>query len=181
MSRKWITLGLAFATGVSFGVAGSWTWLEDRANRKYQAWVATRVATEDHVKDIRAKREADPKPFDLPTIKAELKVDKTTLATLVEPYLPRGDFAIITEEEFDNRGDNDLDKITIERFETRAILEDEDFRDDLQYQLVMDGETVLDWKDILTPDVIESLKGKDGIHLRNDRKGEVYYVTWGQP
>jgi hypothetical protein len=178
MNSRWTLIGVSMATGVAIGVAASWTWLEDRSNRKYQAWVATRVATEDHVAAMRVKREVATEPLDQPTplqeLKQELNENLAVHEKLAEVYKPTGrsysEFEIITDEEYADREEHDYDKITIEIY-----------RDDLQYQLVMDGETVLDWKDVLTPDIIENLKGQDGIFLRNHRKREDYFITWGQP
>lgn len=167
MNRKWLMLGLAFSSGVAMGVAASWTYLEAKANEKYRTWVELREGTEKLL-----ERTHPPKPVE--EIKEELKEDLETQAKISVPYFPptatanRPEFELIEQSDWGNDGQND--RITLELM-----------RDDMDYVLVMDGETVLDWRDILTPAVIEEMKGKDGLYLRNNTKGEDYFVQWVHP
>lgn len=163
---------MMFVSGVAFGVGLSWSWLEDKANRKYLTWVKYRTEAEAQVKAAKFKRE--PKPISL--IKEELKADLEEQAKIAESYSPPkvvearsySEFEVIDENEY--LANPDFDKIRIEIYQ-----------DDLQYVLVMDGETVLDWKDVLTPAVLEQIKGQTEIYLRNHRKNEDYEVSWGTP
>jgi hypothetical protein len=168
MNRKWLTLGLAFASGVAMGVAASWTHLEAKANEKYRTWIEMRIGTEDQLRQLQQNRAVPP----VPQLREDLKADLSEYVATVKPYSPpvgNTEFEIINEDIYNSLG-SEFDKITLEIF-----------HDDLQYVLVMDGETVLDWKDILTPVIIEELKGQEGLYLRNNKKGEDYHVTWGQP
>lgn len=167
MNRRFLAMTGIFISGTCLGIAGSWTWLEVRANNKYQQWVQLRTGVETHLEEL---REARP----VAVLKEEMKADKEAVAGISIPYVPpevvlnRPEFELIDEDEY---GSNAMfDKITIEIF-----------RDDLQYQLVVDGETTIDWQDILTPHVIEELKGKEELYVRNNAKKEDYHVTWGQP
>lgn len=150
----------AFASGVSFGLAAGW--------RKE---VVNNATTIIEYRDLPRAREEVPTEVLLPMTVVELRdnlsVDLSQYEEVAGIYT-MGDYIFISEQSWHE--DDEYDKITLELF-----------RDDLQYQLVVDGDTVMNWQEILTEDIIEELKGKAGFFIRNEGKKADYEVTWGKP
>lgn len=164
VNRAALSLALAFSSGLALGMGFTWAHFEVKANERFKGWVDARVKSDLLAQEMRAKRT-------IPQIQKELAEDLEEVAEIRRPYIPTttyGEFEIITDAEYEFI--NEYDKIVLEIF-----------RDDKQYQLVMDGEAVIDWGEVLTPDVIEALKGQEELYIRNNRKKEDYYVTWGRP
>lgn len=173
-------IACAFLSGISFGLALAWKTepkvlrVELELSEARVAEMMTRIRERQPAGPIAPisgndKVSADEMPVGTPIveIKENLKRDLVDYATHVAPYVG-SEFTYIPNEEYE--ANDEYDKITIEVF-----------RDDLQYQLVVDGETVIDWETILTPEIVEDLKGKTCIFLRNEAKKADYEVTWGQP
>lgn len=177
MKREYLIAGLAFTSGACLAVVSVWTYWENKANEKYREWVKLREGTEVRLDELRKKRKT------VAEIRTELREDLAVNEEMTMVYQPapstppkpprvdlslNPEFSIISEEEYQD--DEGFDKITVE------VL-----RDDDQYLLVLDGETVVDWKDIITPDALEELRGKDELFLRNIKRREDYFLTWATP
>lgn len=179
--REQLGVACAFLSGIAFGLAMGWK-SQPKVLLVELELSEQRVANMIH--ELNEHRPVQPAmPEDMITvpamsstpieeIKENFKRDLVDYATAVEPYVPTkalaGDIIFISPEAY--LEDDSYDKIALEVY-----------RDDLNYVITADGDTVDDIYEVVDDEVLAELTGKTCLFIRNERKKADYEVTWGQP